>query len=204
VQTNQRGSENGASRRFAAAVVICLVPVASVAVLSGAQLGDGTPIPVRLVGVINSETTRSGQPLQFVVVCDVMSDSEILIERGAPVTGVVTNARRAEWGWTHHKPRLAFTYRLTVARDGQMVGLRASAVHGGDEPVTVDRYGRHHQIRWATGGDAFTAYVDGTYEVQRADQARGVPESARTNAPRGVRTRKPESTRPASRCSQSP
>jgi hypothetical protein len=154
-----------ALRRLLPIVVGSLIPCAAWYAVSAAELVDGTPVPVRLVGVINSETTTPGQPLVFVVTQDITAvDGRVLIKRGAPVAGVVTRARRAHWGFIRDKPRLEFRFKLLTARDGQVVVLRAAAERGGKDRVVVDRYQQHHEIRWATGSDAFRAYVDGTYE----------------------------------------
>jgi len=151
--------------RFAAAAVVALVPYFCSAPVCAAELRDGTPVPVRLVGMINSETTNPGQPLVFVVTEDVRIGGAVVITRGTPVAGLVTRARRAHWGFTNDKPRLEFRFSLTSARDGQVVALRATPERSRKDRVVVDRLELHHQIRWATGVDTFNAYVDGSYEV---------------------------------------
>jgi len=151
--------------RFAAMTGVWLACLAAPSAASAAELRDGTPVPVRLVGVINSETTQSAQPLEFLVTRDVVgSNGEVLIKRGTPVAGVVTKSRRARWGFTNRKPKLTFMFSLTSARDGQVIRLRASATGRKGDSIAVDRFDRHHGLRWATSADMFEAYVDGTYD----------------------------------------
>src|SRR5436190_21848154 len=152
--------------RFGAMTGLWLASLAAPDAVCAAELRDSTPVPVRLIGVINSETTPNGQPLEFLVTRDVVgSNGEILIERGTPVAGVVTTSRRAHWGWTDRKPKLTFMFSLTTASDGQVIRLRASAAGRKGDSVAVDRYHRHHELRWASGAEIFEAYVDGTYEI---------------------------------------
>ena len=120
-----RGVRGGAAPFLAAAAV--WLGVTASAAASASELRDGTSVPVRLVGAIDSETARPGQRLRFVVTANVVSDGgETLIQRNTAVNGVVTDARRARWGFSNRQPRLAFAFTLTTARDGQIVRLRAS------------------------------------------------------------------------------
>ena len=164
---HRAGSVN---RRLAPVVAAFCVGLAALPTpVRAAELRDGTPVLVRLVGVINSEITTTGKPLRFVVTRAVVDDrGGVLIRRGSVVAGVVRQARRPRWGFMTRKPRLVFTFTVTTARDGQVVMLRESAVRPPDprdRGVVIDRYERGHQIRWASGADVFQAYVDGTYEM---------------------------------------
>jgi hypothetical protein len=164
---HRAGSVN---RRLAPVVAAFCVGLAALPTpVRAAELRDGTPVFVRLVGVINSEITTSGQPLRFVVTRNVVDDrGGVLIRRGTVVAGVVRQSRRPRWGFTTRKPRLVFTFTVTTARDGQVVMLREAAARETDPTdrgIVVDRYERHHQVRWASGADVFQAYVDGTYEM---------------------------------------
>ena len=152
--------------RVGAMTVLWLACFAAPGAAAAAELRDGTPIPVRLAGIINSETTRSGEPLTFVVAQNVVSSrGEILIPKGTLVAGAVTKSRRARWGFKNREPKLTFTFSLTTARNGRMIALRASATGRKGDAIAVSRYERHHQLRWASGADVFEAYVDGTYEI---------------------------------------
>jgi hypothetical protein len=145
-------------------VIACVCACGVTSPASAGRLQDGTVVPVRMVGIINSETSNAGQPLVFVVTDDVVIDGAVAIKRGTAVAGEVTRVRRAKWGFTDKKPILEFTFRLTTASNGQVIPLRASAGRGSQATVVVDRGRRHHQIRWAGDADMFRAYVDGTYE----------------------------------------
>jgi hypothetical protein len=129
------------------------------------ELRDSTRISVRMVGGIDSESARVGQPLQFVVMHDVIVDDAILIRRDTIVIGEVVRARRVHWGFTHKKPRLAFRFRYTTAVNGQAITLRSSLVRQEDDQIVVQQGRPGHALVWTGGAILFDAYVDGNYEV---------------------------------------
>jgi hypothetical protein len=132
---------------------------------SAGQLADGMAVRVRLLQPISSETSKSGQPLQFVVTRDVIVDGEIVIARGALVAGAIVEARRADWGFFEDdRPRLVFRFFHTTASNGQVIRLRASPARRPHDRVVVDRLKREHELQWATEADTFDAYVDGNYQ----------------------------------------
>jgi hypothetical protein len=132
---------------------------------AAARLSDGTPIRVRILGVITSETSIAGDPLEFVVVRDVVRDGEVVIPRGARVSGAVVDARRMSVGWSTQPGRLAFQFHATASRGGRAIRLRASPDSMPAARVIVDRDRRHHWLQWAGGGDTFEAFVDGDYDL---------------------------------------
>ncbi len=132
---------------------------------SAAQLPDGTLIHVRLLHVINSEESRTGDPVVFLVTRDIVEREEVLIARGTLVAGMIVAARRVRWGFFHHSPKLAFTFERTRSRSGQVILLRASPIRSKKDRVVLDWQRRDHDLRWASETDTFEAYVDGTYEV---------------------------------------
>jgi hypothetical protein len=132
---------------------------------AAAQLPDSTRVSVRLIGGITSETTTTGQSLQFVVMNDVVVGNEVLIRKDTPVVGVVVRARRVHWGFTHRKPRLAFEFRYTTTATGQVINLRSTPVRQLDNRIEVIRGQKGHALVWAGGADLFDAYVDGNYEI---------------------------------------
>src|SRR5215469_14964370 len=81
--------------------------------VSTVQLPDGTPVLVRLQGVIDSERSTTGEEVSFVVMKDIVAGGVFLIRQGTPVAGVVVKARPAHWGFVDHKARLAFRFNQT-------------------------------------------------------------------------------------------
>jgi hypothetical protein len=142
-------------------LVVLLLPSSAAA----ARLSDGTPIRVRILGVITSETSIAGDPLEFVVVRDVVRDGVVVIPRGARVSGAVVDARRMSVGWSSQPGRLAFQFHATASRGGRAIRLRASPDSMPAARVIVDRDRRHHWLQWAGGGDTFDAFVDGDYDL---------------------------------------
>jgi hypothetical protein len=142
-----------------------IVAAVDPATVFAAELREGTRVPVRLQGVINSETSRIGQPITFVVTTDVLVGDTVVIKKDTPVMGVVVRARRMRWGFLQHKPRLAFRFSYTTMADGRVIGLRSSPLATGYPQVVTNRGEKGHAMLWAGGVDLFEAYVDGNYEI---------------------------------------
>ena len=94
-------------RALFAIAVAGIVTAADPSTVFAAELRDSTRVPVRLQGEINSETSRVGQPIKFVVITDVIVGDTVVIKKDTVVMGVVVRARRMRWGFLQHKPRLA-------------------------------------------------------------------------------------------------
>jgi hypothetical protein len=171
--------------RAAAVIALALLFEAKPAQVSGAQLGDGTPLTVRLLGMINSETSWTGQRLEFAVMRDVIVDGQVVITKDTLVTGFVVKARRARWSLRHRRPKLTFRFGHTLACDGQLISLRSAPAGEKDGSIAVDRGGLDHELAWAGGADLFEAYTDGNYEVQ-CDRAAGT--AAHTTGAPGARS----------------
>src|SRR5262245_51062573 len=63
-----------------------------------AELSDGTLVPVRSLNAITTEDAHDGDPLEFVVIRDVVVGDAVVIARGTLVLGEVVEAQRARWG----------------------------------------------------------------------------------------------------------
>ena len=146
------------------AIAACGITLLHPAAQAAPRLSDSTPVPVRLVGLINSETSHPGQPLQFTVVSDVTVDGELMIRKGTMAEGVVVVVKRFRWGFLQKKPKLSFRFTQTTGSNGQVIALRATPARDGGDGVVTDRTTRHHSMLWAGGTDLFEAYVDGDYE----------------------------------------
>jgi hypothetical protein len=163
-------------RGFAA---ILLVAACSAAPLGSPQadssLPDGTRVTVRLLQFISSETSKTGDPIRFQVADDVQRDTNVLIKRGAPVTGTVVQAAPASfrpWIWTPRmrRGRLVLTIDRTTAIDGQLIRLRASpakSTNGRGIGVNLATPTPRSVLRWAHHGTRFDAFVDGDYTIKQ-------------------------------------
>jgi hypothetical protein len=152
-------------RALCAVAIAGIVAAVDPSIVFAAELRDSTRVSVRLQGVINSETSRVGQPITFVVTTDVLVGDTVVIKRDTPVMGVVVRARRMRWGFMQHKPRLAFRFSYTTTTDGRVIGLRSSPLPTGAAHVVGNRGEKGHAVLWVGGADQFEAYVDGTYEI---------------------------------------
>jgi len=146
-------------------IVVAAFAVGAPPAAFAGELRDSTPVPVRLLGAINTETSRPGQSLQFVVTTDVLVGDTVVIKRDTMVMGVVVRSRRMRWGFLQHKPRLAFRFSYTTAADGRVIGLRSSPLPLGGDHVVGNRGEKGHAVLWIGGTDVFHAYVDGNYQM---------------------------------------
>src|SRR5262245_8175554 len=144
-----------------ASPLLALAVIASLpAQASATPLPDGTPVRLRLINVITSETSTVGESLEFVVARDVVRDVEVLVRRRPRVIGTIVDVQRIRVGFFTRPGRLAFTFDQMTARDGQVVRLRASARPQSNGRIVVDRGSRHHRLKWADGADLFDAFVN--------------------------------------------
>ena len=150
-----------------AALLIALFPGRAAAV----RLTDGTPLRVRLVHFISSETSKVGDQVELEVLRDVAVDDRVVIGRGTRVTGMVVEAARGRLGFFARSGRLAFRFDQTTTVDGQTIRLRASLAPQTSNRVVVARTPRRHLLVWAAETATFDAFVDGDYEVQTAQRS---------------------------------
>src|SRR5262249_30709769 len=75
----------GAIRHVIGVNAIVLLATLILSTSFAAELPDSTRISVRLIGGIDSESAKVGQPLQFVVMNDVVVDDAVLIRRDTVV-----------------------------------------------------------------------------------------------------------------------
>jgi hypothetical protein len=139
------------------------VAVASaLAVRPEVRLPDGTPVEVRLLGVIASDISAPGEPVQLEVAADVAVDKMVVIKKGTPVAGAIVEAIPSQL--SRRPARLVFTIRQTSSVTGQTIRLRTSPDKSGEQRVGITRL-RNALLLWAADGDTFRAFVDGDYSV---------------------------------------
>ncbi len=153
-----------------AVAILCLVIVT--AAVSGqqrvAKIPDGTIIRVIIIDSLNSGTSHQNDRVHFEVAEDVMVSGVIVIAKGAPALGHVTEAEpKGKWG---HEGKLAFTVDYAKAVDGTNVRLRASSAQGGGDSKAALMLGlsgafKHGKDIDVAKGTAMDAYVDGDREV---------------------------------------
>jgi hypothetical protein len=133
------------------------VAVASaLAVRPEVRLPDGTPVEVRLLGVIASDISAPGEPVQLEVAADVAVDKMVVIKKGTPVAGAIVEAIPSQL--SRRPARLVFTIRQTSSVTGQTIRLRTSPDKSGEQRVGITRL-RNALLLWAADGDTFRAFV---------------------------------------------
>jgi hypothetical protein len=102
---------------------------------------DRTPVRVRLLQFISSETSQPGQAVQFEVADDVAIGGLVAIARGTPAVGSVGWARAYRnsppfWSWNSRSAagQLGFTISKTTSVNGEAIQLLGPVVRSNQPP----------------------------------------------------------------------
>ena len=90
----------------------------------------GTPIELETAYTINSQLVRAGDAVSFRVVNPVVLDGQVVVEKGATATAVVTKAERG--GHFGRAGRIAWTMKEVTAADGTRIPVQFSGRVVGD------------------------------------------------------------------------
>lgn len=96
----------------------CAPPARRVAV----QVSTGTTVELETAYTINSQLVRVGDAVSFRVVNPVVVDGQVVIEKGAAATAVVTKAERG--GHFGRAGRIAWTMKEVTAADGTRIPVQ--------------------------------------------------------------------------------
>ena len=94
------------------------------------QVPAGTPVELETAYTINSQLVRKGDLVSFRVVNPVIVDGQVVVEKGAAVTAVVTKAERG--GHFGRAGRIAWVLKEVTAADGTRLPLQFSGRTVGD------------------------------------------------------------------------
>lgn len=94
------------------------------------QVPAGTPVELETAYTINSQLVRAGDAVSFRVVNPVIVGGQVVIEKGAVATAVVTQAERG--GHFGRAGRIAWTMKEVTAADGTRVPVQFSGRTVGD------------------------------------------------------------------------
>lgn len=128
---------------------------------------DGTEFSVETTDEISSKTATEGDALSFKVADDVKINGHVVIEKGALVKGVVSQAKKS--GMMGRGGQLGIRVESTTAADGQKVKLRSSKGREGDDktgttvalvvlfgPLGFLKHGKNAKIKPGTKIQVFT------------------------------------------------
>ena len=90
----------------------------------------GTPVELETAYTINSQLVRAGDDVSFRVVNPVIVDGQVVIEKGAAATALVTKAERG--GHFGRAGRLAWAVKEVTAADGTRIPVQFSGRTVGD------------------------------------------------------------------------
>lgn len=90
----------------------------------------GTPVELETAYTINSQLVRAGDAVTFRVVNPVIVDGQVVVEKGAAATAVVTKAERG--GHFGRAGRVAWTMKEVTAADGTRLPVQFSGRAVGD------------------------------------------------------------------------
>jgi hypothetical protein len=94
------------------------------------QVPAGTTVELETAYTINSQLVRVGDAVSFRVVNPVVVDGQVVIEKGAAATAVVTKAERG--GHFGRAGRIAWTMKEVTAADGTRIPVQFSGRVVGD------------------------------------------------------------------------
>jgi len=94
------------------------------------RVPPGTPVELETAYTINSQLVRAGDAVSFRVVNPVVVDGQVVVEKGAAATAVVTKAERG--GHFGRAGRIAWTMKEVTAADGTRVPVQFSGRVVGD------------------------------------------------------------------------
>ena len=94
------------------------------------EVPAGTPIELETAYTINSQLVRAGDAVSFRVVNPVIVDGQVVIEKGAAATALVTKAERG--GHFGRAGRLAWVVKEVTAADGTRIPVQFSGRTVGD------------------------------------------------------------------------
>lgn len=133
-------------------------PAQAKAAANHVVLPDGSPFPVTL-SIDVPEDAKPGFAMHFVVKNDVKIGNDIVIHKGAPVTGEVTQPKR-----TFGKMQMKLT--SVVGADGKTYKIRAlSARSNKNQERQVDTGAKTPNKIQATTGTDYIAYADGDLSI---------------------------------------
>lgn len=94
------------------------------------RVPEGTPVELETAYTINSQLVRAGDAVTFRVVNPVIVDGQVVIEKGAVATALVTKAERG--GHFGRAGRIAWTMKEVAAADGSRIPVQFSGRTVGD------------------------------------------------------------------------
>jgi hypothetical protein len=108
--------------------------------LTGRQVPAGTQLHVRLTTAVGSYASKTGTPVQAVLIAPVAVRGETLLSAGAIVSGRIKSVKRVGWGIVHETASLGLDFtRLTRGEDGGVaISTRLLQVDNGRERVGKD------------------------------------------------------------------
>ncbi len=115
------------------ALIFLLLTLPSYA--SQLTLKAGTPIPVRLLESVDSETATAGQTVRFLVTRDVPVNGIVVIKAGSEASGEVTYSQKT--GSLGKEGKVFVVIRYATAVNGTKVPLRANLSRTGNEQVAM-------------------------------------------------------------------
>lgn len=116
-------------RRFLSLAALALLS------LEGANVPSGTELQVRLLTKLASDASKTGQPVEAVVIAPVIVGSEVAIAPGAKVRGQVTSARAAAKPQDQAVLELVFSAIVDPAGKPVPAKLRLTDVENAREQV---------------------------------------------------------------------
>lgn len=137
------------------------------------KVPDGTIVRIILTESLSSGANHQNDAVHLEVTEDVNVAGRVVIAKGAPAIGRVSEAEpKGKWG---HSGKLAFSVDYAKAVDGNNVRLRANSTQGGQDSKAALMLGlsgafKHGKDVRVAKGTTMDAYVDGDRDVTVRDE----------------------------------
>ncbi len=112
---------SGLNRGFAYVCIIC----AAAAAFGCDHLPAGQSLWIRLAAPVTTYTAKAGDPVQAVLIQDLVCDNEVIVPMGATIEGVVRSNRKVGWGIRHETAALELEFKSATASGGNTVTFTA-------------------------------------------------------------------------------
>jgi hypothetical protein len=108
--------------------------------MTSRQAPPGTQLHIRLTTAVGSYASKTGTPIQAILIAPVALDGETLLPAGTPVSGTIKSVKRVGWGIVHESASLGLDFnRLTLEDDDPLpISTRVMQVDNSHERVGRD------------------------------------------------------------------
>lgn len=131
-------------KRFRRSLFFLLIPPA---LCSGATVGAGSHLEVRLHHSLTSYSSKSGTEVRTTLIAPVHAGGDVLVPQGASLRGTLAGVKRIGWGLRHLRASMRIRFHTLELPDGTSYPVQTRLVSIDNARETVDPTGKIVGIR---------------------------------------------------------